>query len=271
MPGMPVKKVLLVRAASILCSLVLAACGGSKAAAPVGVGIGVTLSSRSGTTLVPQNTTLQIDAQTPGDTSGKGVIWTLTPATGAGSIASSTSSSVVFQAPAAVSGALLATLTATSVADPTKLASVTLTVNGSPTIAQPVLFPANQNVAYATYVSVAGGTGPYAWTVAGTLPTGLSLDRSTTGTIGITGTPTTLGSFTFTLTVTDANKATASVTLTQIVNPQTACLLLGRFAYLFTGFRNGLPVTRAGSFSVDAKGSFTEGMFPLFNPGTSRF
>ena len=266
---MPVKKVLLVCAAAMLGCLVLAACGGSKAAARVGVSIGVTLSSPSGSTFVAQNATIEIDAQTPGDTSGQGVTWSLTPASGAGMIQSSTTSKVIYQAPAAVTGALLATLTATSIADITKLASVTLSVNGSPTIAQPVLFPANQNVPYATYVSVAGGAAPFAWTTTGSLPAGLKLDGSTSATVTIGGTPTALGSFTFTLTVTDANKATASVMLTQIVNPQSACLLLGRFAYLFTGFRGGLPLTRAGSFNVDSTGKVS-GIYDYKDSGSAR-
>ncbi len=263
---MPVKKVLLLRAVSMLCGLALAACGGSKAVAPVGVSIGVTLSSPSGTTLVQQGTTIEIDAQTPGDTSGKGVTWTLVPATGAGTLTSSTTTAAMFQAPATVAGALFATLTATSITDATKYAQVTLTVNGSPTIAQPVLFPADLNVAYATYISVAGGVAPYTWSFTGTLPPGLALDGSATSTVGITGVPNTLGSFTFTLTTKDSTGASASATVTQVINPASACLLQGRFGYLFTGFRNGLPVTRGGSFNVDGSGNVT-GIFDYKDSG----
>ena len=265
---MPVKKVLLLRVVWILGGLVLAACGGSKAVAPVGVSIGVRLSSPSGTTLVQQGATIEIDAQTPGDTSGKGVTWTLSPATGAGTLTSNTPTAAMFRAPATVTGALFATLIATSITDNAKFAQVTLTVNGSPTIAQPVLFPANLSVNYATYISVAGGLAPYVWSYTGTLPPGLALDGSVTSTIGITGVPTTLGSFTFTLTAKDSANATASVTVTQLINPLSACLLQGRFGYLFTGFRNGLPVTRAGSVNVDVSGNVT-GTFDYKDSGVA--
>jgi len=251
------------RCAALLLALVvatgLAACGGKGTAAAVGVGIGVQLTAPSGTTLVEEGGQLEVDAIVSNDVSSAGVAWSLTPS-GAkyGSFASTTNSIVVYQAPSNVVGALTVTLTATSIADATRSSAVTLTVNGTPTIPQPVDFPANLNIGFADYISVAGGLAPYAWTVsAGALPAGLALDGSTAATIGITGTPTALSASNFTLTVTDSNNATASVTLTQIVNPQLACLLRGRYAYLFTGYRDNLPVVRAGSINVASDGTVT--------------
>jgi hypothetical protein len=66
-----------------------------------------------------------------------------------------------------------------------------------------VTLPAgNTRSSYTATVLVTGGTSPYAFTIsAGTLPPGLSLD----GAAGvISGTPTTVGTYTFTVTVTDA-------------------------------------------------------------------
>lgn len=67
-----------------------------------------------------------------------------------------------------------------------------------------------------TGVSASGGTPPYTWTVnSGSLPPGLSLDSSTGA---LTGTPTTAGSYSFTVRATDsvggfANSASQSITI----------------------------------------------------------
>lgn len=257
MRGMPVTKSLLIRAAALLWLATLAACshGGSSGPPTVGVGIGVALSAPSGTTLVTQGGTIQINATVSGDPNNAGVTWFLS---GAGSIASSTTSQAVYQAPSGVVGATFATLSAISVTDPTKYSSVTLTVNGTPTILQPVLFPANQNVAYTTYINASGGTAPYTWSVSsGTLPAGLALSGSTSVATAITGTPTTLGTSSFTLTLKDAAGESASIALTITVAPRTACLLTGPYAYLVTGFYQGQPVTRAGSLTVSDSGQVT--------------
>lgn len=252
-------KSLLIRAAGLLWLATLAACGHSNnGPATVGVGIGVALTAPAQTTLVYQGGTLEIDATVVGDAANAGVTWTLT---GAGTLSSTTNAKAIYQAPATIVGAVFGTLTATSVTDPTQYASVTITANGTPTILAPVLFPANQNIAYVTYVSAAGGTAPYAWTWAAatgsTLPPGLALSGSTTAAEAITGTPTTLGTYSFTLTLTDALGLTATQPVTLTVAPQTACLLSGPYAYLQSGFWSGQIVTRAGSFTVTSVGSVT--------------
>ncbi len=257
----------LIRLAAVCLALTLAACGGGSKSSTspgtgtgtgtggVGVGIGVTLVSKTGVTTIQQGTTLEIDATVTNDSSNKGVTWSIV---GDATIASSDTTKVVIQAPTGILGSTFATVTATSIADTTKLSSATVTINGAPTIVQPVVFPANEGVAYSTYVTVAGGLGPYTWAVtSGSLPAGLKLNGSTTANTAITGTPTATGTSTFTLTVTDANKATATTTMTIVVNPKTACLLLGRYAYSISGYRNNLVAVRAGSFSVDASGVVT--------------
>ena len=254
---MPVKNASPVRLAVVLCALVLAACGGGStgASTAVGVGIGVSLTSPTATTLVAEGATAEIDATVSNDPANKGVTWTLV---GDGTLQSSDTGKAIYLAPTGVTGSVFATLTATSISDTTKASAVTLTVNGTPVIPAPVLFPANQNVLYVTYINLAGGTAPYTWTVSnGTLPAGLALNGSTTAQIAISGTPTAIGTSTFTLTATDSASPTrtASATLTLVVNPQTACLLNGRFAYLFTGFKSGKPVVRAGSFTVAGDGT----------------
>jgi len=245
----------------VFLSVVLAACGGSKSntttpsTTGVGVGIGVVLASSTGLTTIQQGTTLEIDASVTNDSTNKGVTWSIV---GDGTIASSDTTKAVIQAPSGITGSTFATLTATSIADTTKTSSVTVTINGTPTILAPVLFPANEGIAYTAYLTVAGGLGPFTWAVtSGTLPAGLKLDGSTTATTAIVGTPTATGSSTLTVTVTDSNKATATTTITLVVNPKTACLLLGRYAYSISGFKNNAVAVRAGSFSVDTNGVVT--------------
>jgi len=72
---------------------------------------------------------------------------------------------------------------------------------------------------YVSSISVTGGTAPYAFTKSGSLPGGLTLN-ATTG--AITGTPTTAGSFTLTVIVTDNDLLTGSTTFTIVVTAPTA-------------------------------------------------
>jgi hypothetical protein len=87
-------------------------------------------------------------------------------------------------------------------------ASITLVITAglSLTFTPP---PAGQvSVAYTDTLTAAGGTTPYTWSVsAGTLPAGITLAAST-GVLA--GTPTTAGTFSFTVKVTDASSQTAT-------------------------------------------------------------
>ncbi|HEX2043335.1 MAG TPA: Ig domain-containing protein [Acidimicrobiales bacterium] len=79
------------------------------------------------------------------------------------------------------------------------------------------LAPGRVGVSYATGVFADGGIPPYRWSlVAGQLPPGLSL---TTSPGRITGTPTTVGTFTFTLRVTDEGGQQASRQFSITISP----------------------------------------------------
>ena len=80
------------------------------------------------------------------------------------------------------------------------------------TITSPATLPdCNWNTAYATTLTVSGGTPNYAWSVvSGTIPSGLTL----TSTGAFTGTPTTAGTYNFTAMVTDALGQTAQQAFT---------------------------------------------------------
>ena len=75
-----------------------------------------------------------------------------------------------------------------------------------------------------TTLQAIGGTAPYTWSVtSGSLPAGLSLSSAGV----ISGTPTTPGSSTFTVQVTDSLSATATKSLTITINPANVSLAAG--------------------------------------------
>lgn len=90
---------------------------------------------------------------------------------------------------------------------------LTLVVRPSPLSITTLSLPAGSvGVAYSAQLAAAGGVTPYVWSVpAGTVPPGLTLDP---GTGVLAGTPTTAGSFAFTVQVTDSAQATATRTYT---------------------------------------------------------
>ena len=93
------------------------------------------------------------------------------------------------------------------------------TYNTGPALLFPPPPGGEVGVAYSDQLTVTGGTSPFTWSVsAGTLPPGLTLGAST----GLlSGTPTTAGSYSFTVQVTDHSGLTATepVSLTVIAGP----------------------------------------------------
>jgi len=75
-------------------------------------------------------------------------------------------------------------------------------------------------VAYSAYTQgtaflATGGTAPYVYTQSGTLPPGMSFNATTRA---ITGTPSAPGTYTFTITATDANSCPGSTTYNLVIN-----------------------------------------------------
>ena len=88
--------------------------------------------------------------------------------------------------------------------------TVTLTVN-------PVSLPNwTQGVAYSQTITASGGTGSTTYSASGALPIGLSLNSSSGA---ITGTPSALGTFNFTITVTDSLGSTGARAYGVTINP----------------------------------------------------
>jgi hypothetical protein len=170
-----------------------------------------------------------ITATVAGDTSGKGVVW---GSSGPGSL-TSTPSSANYLPPTTptLTSPQQVTVTATSVADPAKSASVQITVNPYPVIPFQLIANGTVGVAYSQPVALTGGTAPFQWSVyngpgltasevGGSVPDGLTLN-ATTGTIS--GTPTAAGTWYFEGTVTDADGANAANGFLSIqINPSGA-------------------------------------------------
>jgi hypothetical protein len=135
------------------------------------------------------------------------------PASGCFTITGSTSLDISSM-PAHVAGAVTVNVVSLGIAG-----SGSYTYNPGPALLFPAPPGGEAGVAYSDQLTVTGGTSPFTWSVStGTLPPGLTLGAST----GLlSGTPTTAGSFTFTVKVTDHSglSDTDSVTLTIIAGP----------------------------------------------------
>jgi len=124
-----------------------------------------------------------------------------------------------------------------------------ITVQAPPTITTSSLPAGQVSVAYSATLQATGGSPPYTWSIAsGSLPPGLSL--STAGVLS--GTPTTQGSFTFTVRATGTNGLASTRTYTLSI--QAAPLVLGK------GFAEGqFSYIKGGVFLMgSAKGEVNE-------------
>ncbi len=105
--------------------------------------------------------------------------------------------------------------------------------------------------AYSQQVTAAGGSGTYGWSVvSGSLPPGLSLSPSGTPSATITGTPTTPGTYPFTVQVTDGASANDTQALSITIAPAAA------LAITTTSVADG-TVDSAYSQTVTATGGST--------------
>lgn len=103
------------------------------------------------------------------------------------------------------------TITVTAASSETDSQPVSLTVlpAGTLIITTTTLVNGTVGNSFNRTINSSGGTGPYSWTLAaGTLPTGVTLQASTTGSVQLTGIPTTANTFNFTIQVTDSTAGT---------------------------------------------------------------
>jgi len=179
---------------------------------------------------IDQGLTVPVRATVTNDRSSKGVTWKLT---GPGTLSAATGPAITYVSPSTgVTSPQKVTVTATSVADPSKGASLAILVNPPPGI--PIgqtLADGTVGEAYSKAIKFTGGTGPFQWSiydgpietgwkVGGSTPDGLTLDPNT-GTIS--GTPTAAGTWYFEAIVTDADNAFGVDGFLSIrINPKTA-------------------------------------------------
>jgi hypothetical protein len=160
----------------------------------------------------------------------------------------------------AAAGTYTVMVQVTDSASKTAQKSLTITVAAPPvTITTGAMPAATKGAAFSQQLTAMGGKPPYTWAVTtGALPAGLSL-VATTGVIS--GSPSAIGDFGFTVTATDADSHTASKALTITVAPQP--LAMGNVPTL-----SGL-MGSSFSFQLTANGgipaylwSVTSGAFP---------
>ncbi len=140
-----------------------------------------------------------------------------------GTLSSNTGANITYVAPSGITTSFLVTLTA-KVPGTQSASSVAITVNPDPVISgvPPTGFVGQ---AYATTLSVAGGTVPLTWRLAsGSAPPGLTFNPAT----GLlSGTPTTTGTFSFTVQAVDSSAVPFTVSAVETVTIYTALSLSG--------------------------------------------
>jgi len=191
---------------SCVAALALVSVGCSTSSSPP-ILVSVSPSSPQG---IDQSQSVAITATVINDAPGKGVAWTLS---GPGSLSSSRGASITYNSPTtSITNAQQATVTAMSIADQTKSASVHITVNPYPQMPLQNLADGSVGAPYSQTIALTGGTAPFqwevyngaiitGWRVGGAVPDGLKLDPKTGV---ISGTPTGAGTWYFEAMVTDA-------------------------------------------------------------------
>lgn len=111
---------------SSILATVLAGCNNGTSAPPPNI----TVSISAATGQVEAGGTVALTGSALGDPAGKGVTWSILPASGAGSLSNTTPFSATYNAPAAPPASdVLVTITATSVSDPAKSNSLNIDVS----------------------------------------------------------------------------------------------------------------------------------------------
>ena len=134
--------------------------------------------------------------------------------------------------------------------------SITLVVTAGLTLTFPAPPPGTAGTAYTDTLTAAGGTTPYTWSVsAGSLPAGLTLNAST-GVLA--GTPTTAGTASFTIKVTDAASQTATKATSITITAGLLTITVPASAALPSASPGGTTAAKLGTVTVtDNRGTAT--------------
>jgi hypothetical protein len=237
---------------TFLLVLFVCGCGGGSSKKVIAVAI-----SPSAQTKIDAGQTLSFTAAVANDAANKGVTWSMSggscSGSGCGTLSSSTSAGVTYTAPATVSASTTVSVVATSVSDSTKSATAPVVVSAAPSITTATLTGGTVGAAYSAALAETGGSGTLTWALASgsSLPAGLSLSSSGT----ISGTPTSAGTTSFTVKVTDSSgghegavSATKQLSLT--INPV-------QLAISTTSLANGVVGTAYGASLASTGGTGT--------------
>ncbi len=220
-----------------------------------------------GTVFIDSGKSRTVTAILTGDTSNQGVNWLLS---GPGSLSNVTNKSLTYTAPTPLGSNAL--IQATSVSDPTQIATATMYVIPPPSITTTSVPSATVGTIYNAVIAAANGASPFAWSVsAGSLPPGLSLTVASVATVTIVGTPTTAGTYNFTLQALDVCSVGTSQAYTITVGASTSSnalmgggvnngMLQGKYAFRFSGFGPKGFTAEAGNFTADGKGNISGGV-----------
>ncbi len=141
--------------------------------------------------------------------------------------------------------------------------ATSIVINPVLTFPPATLQPGTIGQSYSATVTASGGVSPYSYTIVfGSLPDGLTLTGSGTGAGNIMGTPTTAGTFNFTVQATDTVSETATEAFTIVITGR----LQGSYVISLNGFASGAPFYMAGSFVADGNGNITSGVFDQTGP-----
>jgi large repetitive protein len=263
----------------------LTGCGGGGGGG--GGGNPTTVQILNKQTSIPAGTQFVFNAQTfHNHHNPQGVTWTLTPATGEGTLSNAvnngSSSSVTYTAPNAGCSNCV-TITAASVENPSSTDSNTISIAGPTVMISTTSVPGGLvGLPYGSALQAIGGTPPYTWSVSsGSLPAGLSLTTNSANVTGqtitaITGTPTAAGTAQFTVQVTDS--ATPASSMTQqlsitigVASTANDAELSGQYAFEINSFGNiaGNRHAEVGSFIADGKGNITSAIVDCNSPNGS--
>jgi hypothetical protein len=151
-----------------------------------------------------------------------------------------------------------------------------ITINPDLSFTPIQLVPGIVGLNYIQSLSAANGVPPYSYMVAtcdscGTLPDGLVLATDPPDPNGgpngamIMGVPTTAGTSTFTIQVTDRAGETATAVFTLVISGK----LQGNYVLYFNGFISGQPIYLTGVLTSDGNGNITGGTLDQVGPGSA--
>ncbi len=142
------------------------------------------------------------------DASNAGVTWSVGSV---GTLSAATSKTVVYTAPATITAATTSFVTAMPVANTLYAASTQINLSPALAFTTTALSNGTLGAAYNASILTTGGSGTVSYSIAsGTLPTGLLLSAAGT----LSGTPTAVGSFTFTVQAQDTASTPVAATKT---------------------------------------------------------